>query len=824
MTESIEAMGAADPAEVTSWLLEGRFLTVDARGAVTLWSPLASETFGWSRKDIVGSSFVETLVADEDRDAPAERLHALLAGHEDARGFSGEVSAIDSRGGSLRLAFAAVPIHVAVGYEFNGILQEIASSSRSADSLAQLKARKQAVLTLIEDALGGRHAALGESEGARRLAGALVVFHAERAPAPAETAAATAGRDAEEARAEAETARIRMAEAAKEAERLRAELIDARAEAVRAEQLAVELAQEREHAERRDAEVAVARRELADVETKLARAAADAEAAQARIEAMGGELAALSPEASAARAETERVRAELAELTALRAATDRDASGTRTEIAAVRAELETEHAHADSLQATLKTLSAELADAHADTERLRAELDRAGDAPRPEPAPAAADRGELERLAAERDAARARADAVDAELTTLGSEVAAARADRERTHAELAATSERAEAATAEVRALRAELDGVRAELAAATVAAADGARLRAELDDVRAELAEATERGDDAAAEARALEAELASSRVEGERATATAGAELARLTAELEATRAEVEWSRQRAERATAAAEAEIAELTAELERARGKPAAAERRPPVAPRELEGEGIELDGIEYDFWQPEVPLPAEAAEAAEHREPLSVAALHELAHEVDAKNRYTAGHAQRVAVYAAGIAESLGLGGDRVEAIREAALLHDIGKTAVPDAILTKDEPLNLEELDAIERHSEVAHAMLSAAGLDEPANWVRHLHERFDGAGFPSGLAGVDIPQESRILHAADALDHMTRPRAYRRHRPLREALAELRFCAGTRLDPEIAERVIELVETESLRPEVGSGRSRSPARATG
>src|SRR5947209_12372235 len=200
MTDGTEAMKSADPAEVTSWLLEGRFLTVDARGAVTLWSPLASETFGWSRKEIVGSSFVETLVADGHRDAPAERLHALLAGHEDARGFSGEVDAIDARGDSLRLAFAAVPIHVAVGYEFNGILQEIASSARSADSLAQLKARKQSVLTLIEDALGGRHAALGESEGARRLAGALVVFRAERAADRAERAAVTA----EEARAEAE--------------------------------------------------------------------------------------------------------------------------------------------------------------------------------------------------------------------------------------------------------------------------------------------------------------------------------------------------------------------------------------------------------------------------------------------------------------------------------------------------------------------------------------------------------------------------------------------------------------------------------------------
>jgi PAS domain S-box-containing protein len=817
MSEGIRAMGAADPAEVTGWLLEGRFLTVDARGAVTLWSPLASEAFGWSRKDIVGSSFVETLVAEPDRDAPAERLHALLAGHEDARGFSGDVEAVDQGGDRLRLAFAAVPIHVAVGYEFNGILQEIASSARSADSLAQLKARKQAVLSLIDDALRGRHAELGEAEGARRLAGALIVFRTERAAAaPAEV---TAGRAAEQARAEAETARIRMAEAVKEAERLRGELIDARGEAVKAGQLAAELAQEREQAERSAAELAAARRELADARAELARRAADVEAAQARIEAMGGELATLSGEATTARAETERARAELAELTAGREATERDASGTRTEIAAVRAELETERAHADSLEATLRTLSTELAEAHAGAERLRAELDRAGTARPPEPVAPTADRGEVERLAAERDAARARAEAVEAELSVLGSEIAAARADRERTHADLAAISERAEASSAEVSALRAELESARAQLASLAPAAAEVDRLRADLEAVRAELAEASERRDEATAEARALEAELTTSRVEGERATAAAGAELARLTAELEATRAEVEWSRQRAERATSAAGAEIAVLTAELEQARVKPA--ERaQPPTPPRDPDGRPIEVDGIEYDYWQPAVPEPAEASHTEPH-EPLSVAALHELAHEVDAKNRYTAGHAQRVAAYAVAIGESLDLPAERVEAIREAALLHDIGKTAVPDAILAKDEPLNLDELDAVERHSEVAHAMLSAAGLDEVAGWVRHVHERFDGAGFPSGLAGGDIPQESRILHAADALDHMTRPRAYRRHRPLREALAELRFCAGTRVDPEIAERVIELVESESLRPELGSGRSRSPVR---
>src|SRR5438270_7825819 len=164
------------PVEVTSWLLEGCFFTVDARGAITMWSPLAAEAFGWSRRDVVRSGFTETLIAPGDRDEHAALLHALLEGRSGSAGFRAEAEAIDSSGGRLRVAFAAVPIHVGVGYEFNGLLQEIASSSRTAQSLAQLKARGESVLALIDDALGGRHARSDETDAASRLAGALIVF------------------------------------------------------------------------------------------------------------------------------------------------------------------------------------------------------------------------------------------------------------------------------------------------------------------------------------------------------------------------------------------------------------------------------------------------------------------------------------------------------------------------------------------------------------------------------------------------------------------------------------------------------------------------
>jgi HD-GYP domain-containing protein (c-di-GMP phosphodiesterase class II) len=130
------------------------------------------------------------------------------------------------------------------------------------------------------------------------------------------------------------------------------------------------------------------------------------------------------------------------------------------------------------------------------------------------------------------------------------------------------------------------------------------------------------------------------------------------------------------------------------------------------------------------------------------------------------------------------------------------------VGKVAVSEAVLVKETPLNLEDETELARHSVLGRAMLAGAGLPEIGRWVHHLHERFDGAGYPDALAGRQIPVESRILHAGDALDKMTRPHAYRRHRPLREALAELAFGAGTRLDPELAQRLILLVQSGDLK----------------
>jgi diguanylate cyclase (GGDEF)-like protein len=175
---------------------------------------------------------------------------------------------------------------------------------------------------------------------------------------------------------------------------------------------------------------------------------------------------------------------------------------------------------------------------------------------------------------------------------------------------------------------------------------------------------------------------------------------------------------------------------------------------------------------------------------------------MHQLAKQVDAKNRFMADHSDRVSAYAVELARSLRVHEERIERIRVAGLLHDVGKIGVPTPVLVKDGPLNLDDLDQIARHSELGHAMIAGGGMPEEARVVFHVHERWDGGGYPDQLAGEDIPLESRIICAADALDRATRPTAHRKSRPLREALAELEFSAGTKLDPEICARLISMV----------------------
>ncbi|MDP2809206.1 MAG: HD-GYP domain-containing protein [Rhodocyclaceae bacterium] len=158
-------------------------------------------------------------------------------------------------------------------------------------------------------------------------------------------------------------------------------------------------------------------------------------------------------------------------------------------------------------------------------------------------------------------------------------------------------------------------------------------------------------------------------------------------------------------------------------------------------------------------------------------------------------KDAYTGGHGRRVASYAHGIASAMGLPHAEANAVREAALLHDIGKIGVPDAILTKPDKLTADEFRTIQRHPvRGAEIVESIPLLARHAPAVRHHHERFDGGGYPDGLRGRHIPLAARIIAVADVLDALGSDRSYRGAMPLDAAVAEIGKASGKHFDPEI------------------------------
>src|SRR5437660_4826170 len=140
-------------------------------------------------------------------------------------------------------------------------------------------------------------------------------------------------------------------------------------------------------------------------------------------------------------------------------------------------------------------------------------------------------------------------------------------------------------------------------------------------------------------------------------------------------------------------------------------------------------------------------------------------------------------------------MARRIGLDKERLSVLRLAALLHDIGKLAVPPAVLLKSGPLTDVELDQVRRHPAAGVRMLRSLGAPrEILSSVLHHHERWDGGGYPRGRAGEAIPLEARILTIADSFDAMTSTRPYRAPKTPDEALDELETCAGSQFDPEL------------------------------
>lgn len=166
----------------------------------------------------------------------------------------------------------------------------------------------------------------------------------------------------------------------------------------------------------------------------------------------------------------------------------------------------------------------------------------------------------------------------------------------------------------------------------------------------------------------------------------------------------------------------------------------------------------------------------------------------------LDARHPYTGGHSYRVAEISTCIAREMGLIESRQHFIHIAAHLHDIGKIGIPDSVLLKKGKLTVGEYEVIKKHPETGFQILRKVKiLQHVAHVVRHHHERWDGAGYPSGLAGERIPLASRIIAVADSYDAMISMRPYRPSLTHEQSIAELRRCRGSQFDPAVVDAFI-------------------------
>ena len=175
----------------------------------------------------------------------------------------------------------------------------------------------------------------------------------------------------------------------------------------------------------------------------------------------------------------------------------------------------------------------------------------------------------------------------------------------------------------------------------------------------------------------------------------------------------------------------------------------------------------------------------------------------------IDAKDHYTFSHSSNVAAYASALAEALGLDAEHVEIIRQAGMLHDIGKIGTPEAILSKKDRLTKDEYEIMKQHVEASISMIKyLPSLDYVVPSVLGHHERWDGNGYPRGLAGKAIPVGARCLCLADSFDAMVSRRSYKEAMSVEEAIQEIRRNLGTQFDPEIGQLFIQLIETGKIR----------------
>lgn len=193
---------------------------------------------------------------------------------------------------------------------------------------------------------------------------------------------------------------------------------------------------------------------------------------------------------------------------------------------------------------------------------------------------------------------------------------------------------------------------------------------------------------------------------------------------------------------------------------------------------------------------------------------------LETIAGAIDARDEYTGGHSERVGLYAAilarEIADTYGLSEEDTLRIHYIGLIHDIGKIGVADNVLNKSGKLTDEEFSLMKRHTEIGYEIMRSLGSEVEGllDGIRFHHERYDGTGYPDGLAGDDIPLVARILALADSFDAMTSNRVYRKRLSDEEVRSELVNCAGTQFDPALSKVFVDLLDRGELSADIEEG----------
>lgn len=186
--------------------------------------------------------------------------------------------------------------------------------------------------------------------------------------------------------------------------------------------------------------------------------------------------------------------------------------------------------------------------------------------------------------------------------------------------------------------------------------------------------------------------------------------------------------------------------------------------------------------------------------------EKMTMQSITTIANTIDAKDEYTKGHSHRVAEYSSEIACALGATEEQIYNINSIALLHDIGKIGIPDAVLNKKGKLNDTEYNIMKQHPTVGAEILKDIRIiDNLDTGAKYHHERFDGKGYPSGLAGEEIPMVARIIGVADAFDAMNSDRVYRKRLPMSKIISELERGSGTQFDPHIVEVFVKQLKSK-------------------